>query len=131
MLSMKIPAEIQDYKSKLIFGLSTRQFFSIAGAILVGLPIGIFGHGRISADVLPWFVIIAVMPFFAFGFFTFHGMRFEELVRALCNMWFNPQERVYEDADGIFEELHTELIEEEIVRQRLNNGEYFRKDDAT
>lgn len=131
MLSMKIPAEIQDYKSKLIFGLSTRQFFSIAGAILVGLPIGIFGHGRISADVLPWFVIIAVMPFFSFGFFTFHGMRFEELVRALCNMWFNPQERVYEDADGVFEELHTELIEEEIVRQRLNNGEYFRKDDAT
>lgn len=125
MLSMKIPAEIQDYKSKLIFGLSTRQFFSIVGAVLVGLPIGIFGHGRISADVLPWFVIIAVMPFFAFGFFTFHGMRFEELVRALCNMWFNPQERVYEDADGIFEELHTELIEEEIMRQRLNNGDYF------
>ena len=125
MLSMKIPAEIQEYKSKLIFGLSARQFFSIAGAILVGVPIGIFGRVRISADVLPWFVIVAVMPFFAFGFFTFHGMRFEELVRALCNMWFNPQERVYEDADGIFEELHTELIEEEIVRQRIANGDYM------
>ena len=83
MLSMKIPAEIQEYKSKLIFGLSARQFFSIAGAILVGVPIGMFGRGRISADVLPWFVIIAVMPFFAFGFFTFHGMRFEELVKAI------------------------------------------------
>ena len=125
MLSMKIPAEIQEYKSKLIFGLSARQFFSIAGAILVGVPIGICGRGRISADVLPWFVIIAVMPFFAFGFFTFHGMRFEELVRALCNMWFNPQERVYEDADGIFDDLHTELIEEEIVRQRIANGDYL------
>ena len=124
MLSMKIPAEIQEYKSKLIFGLSARQFFSIAGAMLVGVPIGIFGRGRISADVLPWFVITAVMPFFAFGFFTFHGMRFEELVKALCNMWFNPQERVYEDADGIFEDLHTELIEEEIVRQRIANGDY-------
>ena len=124
MLSMKIPAEIQEYKSKLIFGLSARQFFSIAGAILVGVPIGIFGRGRISADVLPWIVIVAVMPFFAFGFFTFHGMRFEELVRALCNMWFNPQDRIYEDANGIFEDLHTELIEEEIVRQRIANGEY-------
>ena len=48
MLSMKIPAEIQEYKSKLIFGLSARQFFSIAGAILVGVPIGVLGHGRIS-----------------------------------------------------------------------------------
>ena len=124
MLSMKIPAEIQEYKSKLIFGLSARQFFSIAGAMLVGVPIGIFGRGRISADVLPWIVIVAVMPFFAFGFFTFHGMRFEELVRALCNMWFNPQERVYEDADGFFQQIHKELIEEEIVRQRIANGDY-------
>ena len=124
MLSMKIPAEIQEYKSKLIFGLSARQFFSIAGAMLVGVPIGIFGRGRISADVLPWFVIAAVIPFFAFGFFTFHGMRFEELVKALCNMWFNPQERVYEDADGFFQQLHEEMIEEEIVRQRIANGEY-------
>ena len=130
MLSMKIPAEIQDYKSKLIFGLSTRQFFSIAGAVLVGIPIGVIGRGRISADILPWFVIIAVMPFFAFGFFTFHGMRFEELVKALCNMWFHPQIRIYEDADGVFQQLQEELIEEEVVRQRLNNGDYFRKDDA-
>ena len=130
MLSMKIPAEIQEYKSKLIFGLSARQFFSIAGAILVGVPIGVLGHGHISTDILPWFVIIAVMPFFAFGFFTFKGMRFEELVKALCNKWFTPQIRVYEDADGIFHQLHEEIVEEEIIRQRLKNGEYFRKDDA-
>ena len=130
MLSMKIPAEIQEYKSKLIFGLSARQFFSIAGAILVGVPIGIFGRGRISGDVLPWFVIVAVMPFFAFGFFTFKGMRFEELVKALCNMWFRPQIRVYEDADGIFQQLHEEIIAEDIVRQRIANGEYERNGDA-
>ena len=124
MLSMKIPAEIQEYKSKLIFGLSARQFFAIAGAVLVGVPIGVIGHGRISADILPWFVIIAVMPFFAFGFFTFKGMRFEELVKACCKMWFTPQIRVYEDADGIFQQLHEEIIAEDIVRQRIKNGEY-------
>ncbi len=129
MLSMKIPAEIQEYKSKLIFGLSARQFFSIAGAILVGVPIGVFGHGHISADVLPWIVIVAVVPFFAFGFFTFKGMRFEELVKACCNMWFRPQIRVYEDADGIFQQLHEEIIEQEIVQQRIETGEYERKGD--
>ena len=57
-------------------------------------------------------------------------MRFEELVKALCNMWFTPQIRVYEDAEGIFQQLHEEIVEEEIIRQRLKNGEYFRKDDA-
>ena len=48
MLSVKVPAEIQEYKSKLIFGLSARQFFSIAGAILVGVPIGVIGRGHID-----------------------------------------------------------------------------------
>ena len=69
------------------------------------------------------------MPFFAFGFFTFKGMRFEELVKALCNMWFRPQIRVYEDADGIFRELHEEIIEQDIVQQRIETGEYERKGD--
>jgi hypothetical protein len=64
------------------------------------------------------------MPFFAFGFFTFKGMRFEELVKAMCNMWFRPQIRVYEDADGIFQQLHEEIIEQKIVRQRIDSGEY-------
>ena len=92
--------------------------------MLVGVPIGVFGRGRISGDVLPWFVIVAVMPFFAFGFFTLKGMSFEELVKAMCNMWFRPQIRVYEDSDGIFQQLHEEIIEQEIVRQRISSGEY-------
>ena len=28
------------------------------------------------------------------------------------------------DADGIFQQIHEEMIEEEIVRQRIANGEY-------
>ena len=42
----------------------------------------------------------------------------------MCNMWFRPQIRVYEDADGIFQQLHEEIIEQEIVRQRIDSGEY-------
>ena len=40
-----------------------------------------------------------------------------------------PQIRVYEDADGIFRELHEEIIEQEIVQQRIETGEYERKGD--
>ena len=71
-----------------------------------------------------------MIPFFAFGFFTFKGMRFEELVKACCKMWFTPQIRVYEDSDGIFQQLHEEIIEQEIVQQRIANGEYERNGDA-
>ena len=123
MLIMKIPAEIQDYKSKLLFGLSARQTFSIAGALLVGVPIGVWGRGHISEDVLPWLVILAVMPFFGFGFFQYKGMRFEEWLRAIVNMWFTPQVRVYEDANDIFGTLHEELIAQLIAQQRTEVDE--------
>ncbi len=123
MLIMKIPAEIQDYKSKLLFGLSVRQTFSIAGAVLVGVPIGVCGRGHISEDVLPWLVILAVMPFFGFGFFQYKGMRFEEWLRAIVNMWFTPQVRVYEDANDIFGTLHEELIAQLIAQQRTEVDE--------
>ena len=123
MLIMKIPAEIQDYKSKLLFGLSVRQTFSIAAALLVGVPIGVCGRGHISEDVLPWLVILAVMPFFGFGFFQYKGMRFEEWLRAIVNMWFTPQVRVYEDAGDIYGTLHEEIIAQLIAQQRTEVDE--------
>ena len=68
MIEVKIPAEIQEYKSKLIAGLSTRQVISIAGALAVTVPLGVFGRHYIPADILPWLVILSVVPFAGFGF---------------------------------------------------------------
>ena len=53
MIEVKIPAEIQEYKSKLIAGLSVRQVIAIGGALAVCVPVGVFGYGRISGDILP------------------------------------------------------------------------------
>ena len=43
----------------------------------------------------------------------------------MTNMWCTPQIRVYEDADGVFQQLREEIIEEEMIRQRLNTGDFF------
>lgn len=125
MIEVKIPSEIQEYKSKLIAGLSTRQVISIAGALLTGVPIAMMGNGHISPDILPWIVIIVVIPFAGFGFFTFKGMRFEEFVKVFFNMNFLPQKRVYEDTDSnLFMELCDEIRSMDIVQQRIDIGEY-------
>jgi len=130
MIEVKIPAEIQEYKSKLVFGLSTRQIISIVGALAVGVPLGVFGYGRISGDILPWIVIISVFPFAGWGFMTFKGMRFEVFMKAFLSLNFLPQRRVYEDTDvNIFHSLHEEIIENEIVNQRIENGDYEFEDD--
>ncbi len=130
MIEVKIPAEIQEYKSKLIAGLSTRQVISIAGALITGVPIAVMGNGHISPDILPWIVIAVVVPFAGFGFFTFKGMRFEEFVKVFFMMNFFPQRRVYEDTDvNLFSSLSEEIQSRDIIQQRMDNGEY--DDDET
>lgn len=130
MIEVKIPAEIQEYKSKLVFGLSARQIIAIVGALAVGVPLGVLGYGHISGDILPWLVIISVFPFAGWGFMTFKGMRFEEFMKAFLSMNFLPQRRVYEDTDvNLFHSLNEEIIESKIVQQRIENGEFEIYDD--
>ena len=130
MIEVKIPAEIQEYKSKLVFGLSTRQIISIAGALAVGVPLGVLGHGHISGDTLSWLIILSVVPFAGWGFMTFKGMRFEVFMKVFLSLNFLPQRRIYEDTDvNIFHSLHEEIIENEVVNQRIENGDYEFEDE--
>ncbi|MDE5771341.1 MAG: PrgI family protein [Ruminococcus sp.] len=125
MIEVKIPKEIQDYKSKLVFGLTTRQIIAIAGALAVGVPLGVLGYGRISGDTLSWMVILSVVPFAGWGWFTFKDMRFEVFMKSFLSMNFLPQRRVYEDTDiNIFHSLREEIIENNIINQRIENGDY-------
>lgn len=125
MIEVKIPAEIQEYKSKLIAGLSVRQVIAIGGALAVGVPVGVLGYGHISNDVLPWIIILLVVPFAGWGFMRVHEMLFEDFVKALFSHYFLPQKRVYEDTDvNLFDTLNDEIREEDIVQQRISSGDY-------
>jgi hypothetical protein len=125
MIEVKIPAEIQEYKSKLIAGLSTRQVISIAGALAVTVPLGVIGQQYIPEDVLPWLIILAVVPFAGFGFLKFKDMQFEDFMKAFLSMTFLPQIRVYEDTDvNLFYSLNEELISIDLIQQRIDNGDY-------
>lgn len=124
MIEVKIPAEIQEYKSKLIAGLSVRQVVSIAGAIAVTVPIALLGKGHISNDILSWIIILIVVPFAGYGFLTFKDMKFEDFMKAYIMLNFFPQKRVYEDTDmNLFESLNEELLANDILQQRIDNGE--------
>lgn len=125
MIEVKIPAEIQDYKSKFIMGLSLRQFVSIAGAIIVGGGIGVLGKDRISEDILPWLVMISVVPFAGYGFFKIHDMKFEEFVKRWIQFNFFPQKRVYENADiDPLTKAVEDIVAEKIRNERIAKGEY-------
>ena len=125
MLEVKIPAEIQEYKSKVVAGLSLRQLIAIGGAIVVGVPVGVIGYGKISNDILMWLLILIAVPFAGYGFLNFKGMPFELFVKVMYHHYVLPQKRVYEDTDAnLFVGLNEELLEMEILQQRIDNDEY-------
>ena len=98
---------------------------SIGGALLFGVPLGVFGHGHIPADILPWLVILSVFPFVGYGFFTFKDMQFEEFMKVFLMFNFLPQRRVYEDTDmNLYSSLNEEIISEDIIRQRVAAGQF-------
>lgn len=132
MIEIKIPAEIQNYKSKFIFGLSIRQFVSVAGAIIVGGGIGMLGKGRISEDILHWLIMLSVIPFAGFGFLRLQDMKFEEFVKQWFLFNFFPQKRAYENADSDpIAQIAEDIAEKNIRQERIDKGEYYADEDDT
>lgn len=126
MIEVKIPADIQEYKSKLVLGLSFRQIIAIGGALAVGVPLSLLGRNRIPDNILPWLVILfAVIPFGGWGFCTYKEMKFEEFMKVFFKFNFFPQKRIYEDTENnIFSSFSEEILEQDIVRQRVDAGEF-------
>jgi len=130
MIEVKIPAEIQAYKSKFIFGLSIRQFVAVAGAIIVGGGIGVLGKGRISEDLLMWLIMLSVAPFAGYGFLKVQDMKFEEYVKHWILFNFFPQKRAYENADiDPLTSISEEIVAEKIRKERIEKGEYLPDDN--
>lgn len=128
MIEIKIPKEIRDYKEKFLFGLTVRQFFSVAAALAICVPLYIFGKEPLGADLMSWLIILIAAPIFAFGFFKFNGMQFEQFLLILYRQkWAEPQKRKYEELP-VFWYCREEIIASEIAHQQEEIKHNNRKD---
>ena len=101
--------------------------WNVLFTLAVGVPLGVFGRGHIPNDILIWLVMLVVVPFAGWGFLTIHDLRFEDYDRIFLRFVFLPQKRVYEDTEtNLFVNLKEEILEETIITQRLEAGEYER-----
>ena len=127
MIEIKIPKEITEYKEKFLFGLTVRQFVSIAAALAICVPLYIFGKDYIGEDLASWLVILIAVPVFAFGFFRYDGMPFEQFILILFRQkWQEPQKRKYEELP-VFWYCREEIINNELTHQRLLAAEEKKK----
>lgn len=111
-VEVKIPSDVATYKSKLIFGLSVRQFVSLIFAMGIAVIIGLIGRKFLSEDTVVWLIICVSVPFICYGFITFKDMKFEEFFKHWFNFNFMPQKRYLENAEtDELSNIQTELIE--------------------
>ena len=128
MIEIKIPKEITEYKEKFLFGLTIRQFVSAAAALCICIPLYIFGKDFLGDDVVSWVIILVALPIFAFGFFKYDGMPFEQFLILLYRQkWVEPQKRKYEELP-VFWEFRDTIIKDELAHQLAEIDHKSRKE---
>jgi len=96
MISVRIPQEIRKYKEKLAFGLNARQLLSTMIALVVCVPLYIFGRAYLGDDILSWAIIIIAIPLLSIGFVRVNGLSAEKFFVSLLKFEFlTPKKRKY------------------------------------
>ncbi len=127
MIEIRIPKEITEYKEKFLFGLTIRKFFSVAVALVICVPLFIFGKEIIPEDIVSWLVILIASPILAFGWFSYHGMNFETFMKHIIRFYIEPQKRPYKELNT-FWECREIIVAEHISKQRAELAKEFKKD---
>lgn len=94
-LEVKIPKEITEYREKIIFGLSVRQLFCVAIAVIICMMTFFAVKPFIGNDLAGYLVLVEAMPIMGIGFLRINGFTFEKYAMIVINHMFNQQIRVY------------------------------------
>ena len=111
MIEIRIPKEIKNYREKLFFGLTLRQSICAGAALLICVPLYIFGNKFLPQEAVSWAVILIAAPLMMAGFFRYNDMMFEQFAVELFYHLFTPQKRVY-SYEPPFMELRNAYIAE-------------------
>lgn len=116
MIEIRIPKEIKNYREKLFFGLTLRQCICAAAALIICVPLYIFGSRYLSQEVISWLVVIIAAPLMLAGFFRYNDMTFEKFAVEWFYQMFSPQKRVY-SYEPVFMDLRREYLAEELAAE--------------
>lgn len=121
MIEIRIPKEIKNYREKFFFGLTVRQCICAAIALLLCVPLYIFGGKILPQELISWLVLIVAAPLMLVGFFRYNDMTFEKFAVEWLYYQFAPQKRVY-SYEPIFMELRKTYLAEELAAEIENGG---------
>ncbi len=116
LIEIRIPKEIKNYREKLFFGLTLRQCICAGAALLICVPLYIFGNKILPQEAVSWLVIFIAAPLMFAGFFRYNDMQFEQFAVEFFFHYFTPQKRVY-SYEPIFMEFRNAYLSEELAAE--------------
>lgn len=120
-IEIKIPKEIKEYKETFLFGLTVKKFISLAIALVICVPLYIFGKNFMPSEMVSWAVIIVGAPILGVGFVTYHNMSFSQLAARFFDMTFHPQKRKYTELPVFWyarQQIIADMLLEETERKK-------------
>lgn len=100
-IEVRVPKEINEYKEKILFGLSIRQLFSFIVALILGFGSYFLSNKFFGKEVASYVVILITTPIFAFGFFKKDGFSFEKYIAIMIRQKLGTSKRVYKTSLSI------------------------------
>lgn len=114
MIEIRMPKEITSYKGKTFFGLTTRQFLSVATAITINIPLYFWGKNILGEEIVSWLVIAIALPIMLVGFYRHNDLPAEKYVYAMIKTTLlYPSKRIYQT------ENYYDLLAEQVRREKL------------
>jgi len=113
MITVRIPEEIRKYKEKIMFGLTVRQLIATVIALIVCVPLYIFGRNYLSDDILSWLIIIIAVPLVSIGFFRINNMPMEKYIVAFLTHELVLNRKRLFCSENAFREWQNIAVEEE------------------
>ena len=121
MIEIRIPKEIKNYREKLFFGLTLRQCICAGIALLICVPLYIWGHHFLPQEAISWIVVFIAVPLMLTGFFRFNDMTFEQFAFEVILFYASPQKRIY-SYEPPFMELRNAYLSDELAEEMAAKG---------
>lgn len=88
-MEIKLNKDLQQMESRLVFGLTGRQFLFTAVGLALGAATYYLSYKKgFSADISSFICLAIVAPFAALGFVSYHGLSFEKLICVWIRQFF-------------------------------------------
>lgn len=116
-MDIKINKEIRDYSENMILGLNIRQAIFSAAAIVVSAGLFFLLRDKFNIEIISWICIIAAFPFVFMGFFRYHELSAEQILKRVVIYYLQLKNMAY-TTTSICSELEKRIRENEVKHSK-------------